>query len=231
MKTHVVSLGGSLIVPGDVDAEFLQQFRHFVQQRIAKGERFILIAGGGKTCRNYQKALEEIREVDNEEKDWIGIHSSRLNAHLLRSIFKEEANPQVIKEYDEERLAQIRWDSPVLVGAGWKPGWSTDYLAVLMARHFGITSVINLSNISYVYDKDPRYHDDATRYERMNWTEFRKLVGDEWDPGLNSPFDPIASKEAQQGNVTVGIMEGKDLENLETYLGGGSFEGTIIQDE
>jgi uridylate kinase len=35
----------------------------------------------------------------------------------------------------------------VMVAAGWKPGFSTDYDAVLLAERFKADAVLNLSNI------------------------------------------------------------------------------------
>lgn len=55
------------------------------------------------------------------------------------------------------------------------------------------------------------------------------MVGNKWSPGLNAPFDPIASKLAQVENIKVAIMNGKNLKNLENYLEGKKFKGTIIK--
>jgi uridylate kinase len=45
---------------------------------------------------------------------------------------------------------------------------------------------------------------------------------------MNAPFDPIASKLAQDLNVTVKILNGKNLDNLAKALDDQSFEGTTI---
>lgn len=62
----------------------------------------------------------------------------------------------------------------------------------------------------------------------MNWADFRKMVGDEWTPGLSSPFDPIAAKLADEENRTVLVMNGADLPNIESALTTGNFVGTVI---
>lgn len=228
MGLYVISVGGSLIVPGEIDTDFLAAFKQFVIRRIEKGDRFILIAGGGKTCRKYQDAASAVSGLDNEEKDWLGIHSTRLNAHLLRTIFKLWANPKVIKNFDTD-LEHLKFDEKVLVGAGWKPGWSTDYIAVLLAEKYGAKDVINLSNIDYAYSEDPRVNPNAKKYENISWKEFREIVGESWDPGMNAPFDPIASKKADKLKLKVAIMNGKKLANLNDYLDGKKFKGTLIE--
>lgn len=227
MVLHVISVGGSLIVPDEIDTDFLKTFRKFILKRIEKGDKFILISGGGKICRKYQSAALEVVKLDDEERDWLGIHSTRLNAHLLRSVFKDVANPFVVKDYIDD-IKKISFKEKVLVGAGWKPGWSTDYCAALLAQEFNSSSVINLSNIDYVYSEDPRKNPNATKFEKMSWDEFRKIVGDVWDPGMNAPFDPIASKLCHKNNIKVAIMNGKDIKNLENYLDNKKFKGTVI---
>ncbi len=228
MALYVISVGGSLIVPNEIDTDFLAAFKQFILKRIEKGDRFILIAGGGKTCRKYQNAASHVSGIDDEEKDWIGIHSTRLNAHLLRTIFKLYANPKVIKDYETD-LKTLDFKEKILVGAGWKPGFSSDYDAVLLAEKFKADSVINLSNIEYVYSEDPRLNPDAKKYENISWDEFKNIVGDKWDPGMSAPFDPIASKKASHMKLKVAIMNGKSLNNLADYMDGKKFKGTTIQ--
>ena len=94
IKTIVISLGGSIIVPGKIQVDFLKQFKEFILKFIKKDYRFIIVAGGGKICREYQDAAGKISSLNNEDKDWLGIHTTRLNAHLLRTIFKKEAYPE-----------------------------------------------------------------------------------------------------------------------------------------
>lgn len=228
MALHVISVGGSLLVPNEIDCDFLAAFKQFIVRRIEKGDRFILIAGGGKTARKYQDAASQVSGIDNEEKDWLGIHSTRLNAHMLRTIFKLWAHPKVVKNYADD-LDDLKFEEKILVGAGWKPGWSTDYDAVLMAEKFGADSIINLSNVSQVCSEDPRVNPDAKRYDNISWDEFKEIVGDVWDPGMSAPFDPIASKKASELKLKVAILNGKQLGNLNNYLDGKDFVGTLIE--
>jgi uridylate kinase len=224
-KIIVISLGGSLIVPDEIDASWIRNFKRLIEKYVVKGHRFILISGGGKTARKYQNAAKEIAGLTGDDLDWLGIHATRINAHLIRTIFRALANPKVVKDPTEK----IRFSEKILVAAGWKPGFSTDYDAVLLAKNFKVKKIINLSNIEYVYDKDPKKFADARIIRNISWKEFRKIVGNKWDPGLNAPFDPIASKEAQKLGIEVAIMNGKNLENIENYLNEKRFIGTTIK--
>jgi len=223
----VVSVGGSLLVPNTIDIGFLQNFRELVLKKTQEGSSFYIVAGGGRLSRNYQEAAAAVRgeeELSREDVDWLGIHSTRLNAHLLRTIFIEEAQAKIIKN----PTSRFRGRENIVIGAGWKPGWSTDYCAVMAAKTLGAKKLINLSNIDYVYTADPRKNPDATKIEKINWPDFRKLIPSEWDPGLSAPFDPIAAKEAEALGLEVAIMNGADLSSFSDYLDGKPFKGTVI---
>lgn len=226
----IISVGGSLIVPnGGIDTQFLMKFNDFIRNQLANNPKrqFFLVIGGGATARHYRDAGRDVvgHELTNEDLDWLGIHATRLNAHLMRTIFRDIAHPQIIEHYEVIRKA----DEPVVVASGWKPGWSTDFCAVMLGEDYDVKTIINLSNIKQVYTADPRTNPDATPIPRANWQEFRKLVGNDWIPGMNAPFDPIAAKKAQELAVRVAIMSGSDLENVKSFLDGKDFLGTVVE--
>lgn len=224
----VLSLGGSLVVPnGGIDVQFLTAFNKFIRKQIsANKRRFFIVVGGGATTRHYQAAAQAVYgKIENDDLDWIGIHATRLNAHLLRVIFKDIAHSHVLKHYEIIRKAS----EPVVIAGGWKPGWSTDYCAITVCQDYGIKNILNLTNIDQVYDKDPRQYLDAKPLIQTSWKKYCASVGDKWTPGMNTPFDPIASKLADEQGVTVKILNGKSLDNLEKALDGKKFVGTTIQ--
>lgn len=226
-STLVVSVGGSLVVPnGGIDHAFLIAFKNMIQKHIKKGWRFVIVVGGGGTARQYQNAARQIGKLTRDDLDWLGIHSTRLNGHLLRTVFRSVAHPIMLK--DPSRPLS-RWKEPVLVAAGWKPGWSTDYVAMRIAKRLKAKVVVNLSNVDFVYDKDPHKHEDAQVICKISWKEFRKIVGSIWDPGMNVPFDPVASRLAHHSGINVVIMNGKNMKNLDQLLCGKRFLGTVIE--
>lgn len=226
----IMSVGGSLVVPdGGIDIEFLAKLNDFVRDQLANNpnRQFFLVVGGGTTARHYRDAGRDVvkHELSRDDLDWLGIHASRLNAHLVRTIFRDIAHPYIIKHYEIIRKVT----EPVIVAAAWKPGWSTDYDAVLLCEDYGAREIINLSNIDYVYDKDPNKFKDAKPIKKINWEEFRKMVGDEWVPGMNAPFDPVASQKAEELGVRVAVLNGNNFSNIENYLSGKDFVGTVIE--
>lgn len=217
----VISLGGSVIVPNKVDIGFLKKFNKLIRSYLRK-YKFIIITGGGKTCRNYLNAASSVTKLHAEDLDWLGIHSTRLNAHLLRTIFRDVAHPVLAKDPKKK----VKFDK-VLIAAGWKPGHSTDYDAVELAKTFKVNTVVNITNIDYLHDKDPSKYKNAKIIKEIDWKGFRKIVGNKWSPGINAPFDPVASKLAQKLDLTL-ILVGKNLSNLKKVFDKKQFKGSII---
>ncbi len=226
----VVSLGGSLLVPDAIDTNFVAAFKSLIVSEVELGKRFILITGGGKTARRYIDAASQVSDITNDDKDWLGIHATRMNAHFIRTVFRDHAHPRInTNPHDLEDFYGA--EEPILVAGGWRPGHSTDFDAVLLGKYLGAKKIINLSNIDYVYDRDPRQFSDAKPLENMCWSAFRELVGSTWDPGMNAPFDPIAAKLAEGENMEVMILNGQNLDNLRLALDGQPCIGTVIRDE
>ena len=221
----VISLGGSLIIPDQIDVDFLKAFKTLILSHVAQGKKFVIITGGGKICRNYNSALSGVIEATMLDLDILGIETTRLNANLLRLCFKEFSKEEIILN----PTLPIVFDKPILVGGGWEPGNSSDMDAILMAKNVGAKKIINLSNTDYVYDSDPKKNPSAVKIEEISWAEYRKLIPSEWNPGLNTPFDPIASKMAEAEKIEVVIMNGKPIDNLAHYLNGEKFLGTVIK--
>lgn len=223
----VISLGGSIVAPENPDSDFLGSFVALIREFLKQDEkrRFILVVGGGGPARSWQKAYRSVVEASSDEQaDWIGIMATRLNAQLLKAIMGEWCPQEVV--IDPTQVGPFV--GRVLVAAGWKPGFSTDYDAVLLAERFQADRVINLSNIAKVYTDDPKKNPTAKPIDQISWADFRSIIGDQWVPGKNVPFDPVASRHAAKLNLPVICAAGKDLDNLRNILLNQPFVGTRI---
>ncbi len=224
-KLFIISVGGSLINPGQIDTEFLTAFKKLVLKQAQKGNRFILITGGGKLCRDFQTGLKAVAKPSSVDLDWLGIATTWLHADLVRLMFGKFVHPAIVKNPNKK----VKFTEHILVAGGWMPGRSTDDDAVRLAKIYGAEMVINLSNIDYVYDKDPNKYKDAKKITKISWAEFKKIVGNKWDPGENAPFDPTAATLASKLKLKVIIADGHNLKNLQNILDGEPFIGTTIQ--
>ena len=222
----ILSVGGSIIIPKTgFDVGFLKKFRELILDRIKKGDKFVLVVGGGATCRQYQNAAHAVARLSDAKLDWLGCASTWFNAEFVRLLLENYAYERIMVDPNKK----IKTNKPIIVAGAWKPGSSTDRAAVLWAKTFNAIEVINLSNIDYVYDKDPNKFSNAKKIEKISWKNFRKdIVGYKWVPGENVPFDPIASGLAEKSGLKVVIMNGKNLVEVKRVLEGKKFKGTII---
>ena len=231
MRISVLSVGGSIIAPDKVNSVFLSDFLAKIKTYLNANpeDKLIFVCGGGAPARVYQQAYREVvsdaAQQDAGAQDWIGIKATHINAELVKAIFGNLCQDNVVTNPTAE---EVRFSGRILVAGGWKPGFSTDTDAVYLAKRFGAKLVINLSNIAKVFTDDPRKNPDAKPIDSISWADFRAMVGDEWVPGKNAPFDPIASRLAQEVGIKVICADGRNTENTLAILNGEAFEGTVI---
>ncbi len=220
----VISLGGSTIAPDVPNGEFIRSFVSLIKERTAKGRRIVIVCGGGKTSRNYHKALTESGNTNSDDADWIGIYATHLNAELIRLTLGKLAHPTIVKDPTKK----VPWKSKVLVAGGWKPGRSTDYDAVLLAKMFGAKHMVNVSNIDYVYTADPKKDPGARALPQMTWKELIAMLPSKWSPNLSSPFDPVAARLASKLKLSASIVNGALLADVARAIDEMPFRGTVI---
>lgn len=237
--TYVLSLGGSIVAPPEgPDTDFMLRFRASLETwlRTDPSRRIILVIGGGGPARAYQNALREFWRQRGEEPsggalrdadlDWLGIAATKINAQFVKAAMGELCLDEVVTDPS----GPIVFTGRVLVASGWKPGFSSDYDAVLLAERFNATTLLNLSNIAKVYTADPKLDPTAQPIDEISWEEFRGMVGSVWKPGANLPFDPIASARAQASKIKVICAAGRNIPNTIAILEGRPFEGSTIGD-
>ncbi len=224
MKKEVIvlSLGGSVFLPDNIDIDFLLKFRKLVMKYIRK-YKFIIITGGGKFCRHYQNAAKKFPKIKNKDLDVLGIRVSRLNSKFVNLLFKDVANKRIMKD-PRKKVAFNK----IIFGAGWVPGHSTDWDAVMAAKTYGAKRIINMTNVDVLYDKDPAKYKSAKKIKKTSWSGLLKITGTKWRAGMNYPFDPTASKAAKKYGLKL-ILVGKDLNNFKKLLDKKPFKGSVVE--
>ena len=227
----VLSVGGSIVAPDTPDVAFIVKFVASMKKYLDqdKSRKLILVIGGGGVARSYINAYKGVMSqlsssISSDTADMVGIMATRLNAELIRATFADLCPSPVV--YNPTTVENF--EGSVLVAAGWKPGFSTDTDAVILAERFGANMVVNLSNITKVYTSDPKEDPTATPIDSISWDDFIKMVGTEWSPGKNLPFDPIASQKAREAKIKVVCANGRDIQNIENILMSKDFVGTVI---
>ncbi len=220
MEYLVFSVGGSLLVPDGIDTGFMRKCADTLTT-LSQKFGIVVITGGGATARRYIAAAKEAKITDPDDLDWLGIAATRLNAELLLRSIGSHAYPKVI--LDPTDIPRTR---KIVIGGGWKPGWSTDYVAVRAARSVKAIRMINLSNTEFIFDKDPRKHANAKPKGCLTWDELLAITGSSRTPGMNVPFDPVAARAAK--GLQVAHISGSNLGEVQNFVNGKLFKGTLI---
>jgi uridylate kinase len=223
MKTIIISVGGSAIVPDKVDYKFLKALKKILLS--LKGKNIVICTGGGVTARKYMEPLKK-EKINEYNQDLMGIESTRLNAYLLASFLGKDANKEVPKTLEE--VADAVKVNKIVVCGGLTPGQTSDGTTAMIADYLDADVLINMTNVDGLFDKDPRKYKDAKFIPKLSHAAFKKVMDKiEKKPGMHFILDHLAAEITYKSKIKVVIMKG--VNNLEKFLSGKKFKGTIIE--
>lgn len=226
-KVVVLSLGGSLIVPGGINLNFLEKFKKILFKHKNK-YKFVVICGGGNTARTYIKGLKNEKSRKKQYfQSLLGIDSTRLNARFLTYFFEKHTNKYLPLDMKQIKN-MLRFNSFVFCGAlRYAKNETSDSAAAKLARYFD-ADLINITDVKGLYTKDPKKFKDAKFIPDISHKDFHKMVnGIKFTPGQHFVLDQKAAKIMKQYNITAHIL-GPELNNLDNLLKHKHFVGTIV---
>lgn len=220
----VISLGGSIIIPGDRDGEFLKRFASLLRE-LSKERELFVVCGGGKTARMY---IDIGRELNGSEwqLDEMGIAATRLNARLLQLALgdlAEQAVPCTVEEAARQ-AGQVK----IVVMGGTTPGHTTDGVSASLAEAVGAVRIVNATSVDAVYSADPRKEASAERFKRLSFQQLKDLLGNDHGAGASGVFDPMGAAIVMRCRIPVMVVAGRDLEEMSRAVQGLPVKGTVI---
>jgi uridylate kinase len=221
----VLSIGGSCVNPeGKPDVEFVKSISALIRK---SSDKFGILVGGGRTARDYASAARALgaSEFDADE---IAIMSTRQNAMLIVQGMKDIAYPLALADFIEAKKA-LATDARVVVMGGTIPGITTDTDAVLLAEAIGAKKLINISNVSGIYNADPKKDPKAKKFDKMTYDELATLgtANDKRMAGTNFVFDMLACKLISRSKVEAHFVS-KDMKEIENAINGKKHGGTVV---
>jgi len=223
MKYAVISLGGSLIAPDNVNDNYVKKFKQTLLK--FKNYKFVIIAGGGKTARTYINALEH-QKVDKFRQSLIGIRITRLNAWTLINLFKGDSAKIIPKSLKDVKNLLAKNRIVVCGGLRYMENNTSDGTAASIAKLLG-TNLINMTNVKGLYDKNPKLK-DAKLIKAISFEDFDKRIKKiKYRPGQHFVLDQHASEIIKRNKIKTYII-GSNLNNLENLLKNKKFIGTVI---
>jgi uridylate kinase len=226
-KVIVLSLGGSLIIPNEINTKYLKEFKKTILKNIQK-YKFVIVCGGGSIARKYISALKEIN-INEKLQSLSGISATRMNARFMNYFFN--INPEhgiphtmnLLKKY-------VKKQDIIFCGAlEYKPHQTSDSTSAQIAKYFK-SYFINLTDVSGLYNKNPKKFKDAKFIPKISWKEFNQLANkSKFQPGQHFVLDQTASKIIMKNKIPTYII-GKDLKQLDNLLKNKNFKGTEISE-
>lgn len=223
----IIKFGGSVIQDtlGTINPLF-PAFISFISQ---SQNKLFLVNGGGIFCRFLQDNLRSLGVSDSNILDEMGIYVNNMFSFFIKSSLPTNLTfPELIKDLNDVRKALNDIDKyRFFIGGSKGVGHSSDYDAVVLGNAFGSKYILKISNIKYVYDKDPKLYQNAKQFDKLSWNEYLNLVGSKFYPGASFPFDPIASKKAKKLGFAVRLTTLDDVLEKKT-LNINDYNGTLI---
>ena len=223
METIVISIGGSVLFPEEIDEFFFKKLIKLLN-KLSNKYRIYLIIGGGKTARRYIK-LGRTLGLNENKLDEIGIKVTRINAEILVNLIIN-SNKKIPCSTNEAN----NMTNKIIIMGGTTPGHSTDMVGAELALKTHASKFIIATNVDGVYDNDPAEFLNAKKYDEISIDELIKKYGTNWEiAGKNMVIDGPALEIIKNGKITTFVLNGKNLDELEKAINNQKFYGTKIK--
>jgi len=224
-KLWVISLGGSRIVPDEVDEKFLARFKKLIESH--PSQKFVVVTGGGSTARKYISALKKLGKK-TKSQSMAGIAVTRLHARFLARFFGEKANKDLPLNMTNVKNL-LRGNQIVFCGAlRYKNKNTSDGTSAKLAA-FLECPFINLTNVKGLYTSDPKENKDAKFIPKMSWKKFEAItLKIKYEAGQHFVLDQAAAKTISRKKIPTYIVG--SLTAIDKILKGEkNFGGTRIE--
>lgn len=220
----VVSIGGSILIPGNDDPVYIKKLSEMIK-KASKEVHIIVVCGGGKIARYYTETGAELGGT-TYQLDMLGIGATRLNAGLL-ALSLGDLSSMDIPLTAEDAVSRSSEDIIVIMG-GTVPGHTTDAVAAMVGKEMKADRIVNATSVDAVYSSDPKKDPNAKRFSKLTIDELSQLVYTEHGAGRSSVFDPLGIRIAKEEKIDIMIVNGRDLEDLTNAILGNGIKGTYI---
>ena len=229
---QVIALGGSLLRPEESENRkiWFGKLRQLAVHIEGNSRKLGIVVGGGLPAREGIDLAKSLVS-DPDRLDEIGIAATRLNATIIQQTLLDigcNVAPEI--PHSTEAASQYFIDYNIVVMGGTKPGHTTDAVAVSLARDCNASDCIIATNVSHIYDSDPRNHPDAKPFIEMTISQLIEICGTErLQPGQSAVVDPIAVSIAAKNSINIAVLDGREIDLIEHALDGKEFEGTLVR--
>ncbi|MBU0957241.1 MAG: UMP kinase [Nanoarchaeota archaeon] len=224
-ETIVISLGGSLIIPDNVNYSYLKKFKQTIKS--IKNKKFVIVTGGGSLARKYISALSQ-ETKDHKTQSLAGISATRTNARFVSYFFGQDQGKGIPHKIEQVKSLIKKQNIVFCGGLEYKPQQTSDGTAAQIAAKLK-AKFINITNVSGLYTDNPKTNKNAKFIPTSTWKNFHKRAASiKYKPGQHFVLDQNASSIIMKNKVPTYII-GENTDNLKNLILGKKFKGTTIE--
>lgn len=213
-----------------IDFEKVLETCKEIKEVAQKGLEVAIVVGGGNFWRGRSN-----QQMDRCTSDYIGMLGTTMNALAIGDAFKQLGQDvrvqtgvemrQIAEFFIKDRaLKHLSNNRVVVFGCGTgSPFFSTDTAAALRAAEINADALLKATNVDGVYDKDPKKHDDAKKYDEITYLEVlnKKL----------NVMDTTATSLCMDNNIPIIVFDINKHGNLEKVVNGKKIGTTVKNNE
>ncbi len=222
-KIWVLSVGGSRIVPEEIDSKFIENFHNLVKKH--PSHKFVGVTGGGSVARKYIRGLKKLHKKTTSQSK-MGITVTRLNANFLMRVFGAKANETLPKNMKKVKNL-LEKNQIVFCGAlRYNPNQTSDGTSADIAAYLNCP-FINLTNVRGIYTSNPKTNKNAKFIKKMTWkTFYKKAQKIKYKAGQHFVLDQDAAKTIMKKKIPTYIVG--TLTDIDKILSNKPFQGSLI---
>lgn len=230
-KSFILKVGGSVIYDKtlNINNQFLNKLKNWCVRSKEDYEKRVIVVGGGSLSRDLQEKIAG--SVGGEDYlHSIGMSVTHTNANILKA-YIDDPEVYIPRKLGDAYESLVTDGRKTIISGGLKVGWSTDMDAVVFADILGDSKVHKVSNVGYIYNKDPKVNEDAQPIKDMTWAEYFELFDIQEDsthsPNKNIPIDVECAIFCNQKGISIWFSGGERIDQENTFEDIIS-EGTLI---
>ncbi|MDR2647286.1 MAG: UMP kinase [Oscillospiraceae bacterium] len=214
---------------GGIDFAVAEAICEQIKHCVSSGVQMSVVIGGGNFWRGRTSG-----KMDAVRADQMGMLATLMNAVALADTLEQIGQktlvqsafvvPQVAGCINKaEALRALENGRVVIFGGGTgNPFFTTDSAAVLRASEIEADIVLKATNVDGVFDKDPKKHADAVKYDTLTYDEILRQH--------LKVMDATAAALARERHLPMFVFNLTPPENIGAVFGGGAV-GTCLTRE
>jgi len=163
-----------------IDPQVINRIADQIKEVVQLGVEIAIVIGGGNFWRGVSASANG---MDRTSADYIGMLATIMNALGLQNALEQKdvwtrvqtsiSMQEVAEPFIRRRAVRHLEKKRVVIFAGGtgNPYFTTDTAAALRALEIDAEIIFKATKVDGVYNKDPKLHKDAEKYERLSYID------------------------------------------------------------